>query len=538
MNRVCDSLGAALVAGLCMTFAQPTTVLAGGCDGDCGSGDLAEGEECAGDDYVDNFNAGCNEDPNNFIDIGNGGSICGSVSNYLAVGECDDDDDCADGEVCVDGTCIQNQRDTDWYRLDQASMMNQDKDGDGRVSIQTSLSSEFDGATFIIDINNCGAPIIIGDIGFSGAGCAGGEASGACVQWADHPNGIAIWVSTANTDGSPIFEGFECGSGLNDYTIDVSVTDFPDGVCPDPICGEKGTGACNDANGTPGCDDAACCGLVCDLEPLCCAFEWDNVCVTLANDLCSIAPICEAGGDTELTESVSLDITPLNSIACSLNDATTVANRYGRVYDLAAIMPGQGLSVTCVGWGIEINSANVDVTATVNVYTDTDADPGAGLVLQGSTELLIAGLTSEAILQANFDPPVEIPADTFMVVELDVPDLGGITGVFAGSNANGQNSPSYIAAPDCGATVLTDLAALDFPNMHLVNTVTGNTEGGGCVGDIDGDNDVDPSDLVLLLGSWSVDPDSCPGCPADLDGDDDVDGSDLVLLLGAWGPCP
>ncbi len=54
---------------------------------------------------------------------------------------------------------------------------------------------------------------------------------------------------------------------------------------------------------------------------------------------------------------------------------------------------------------------------------------------------------------------------------------------------------------------------------------------GGCVGDLNDTNDVDPSDLAILLGAW--------GTPAaDLNGDGTTDPSDLALLLGAWGPCP
>ena len=42
--------------------------------------------------------------------------------------------------------------------------------------------------------------------------------------------------------------------------------------------------------------------------------------------------------------------------------------------------------------------------------------------------------------------------------------------------------------------------------------------------------------LLLLLGEWGP----CPTegeCPADLDGDRDVDFTDLLLLLHVWGTC-
>ena len=58
-----------------------------------------------------------------------------------------------------------------------------------------------------------------------------------------------------------------------------------------------------------------------------------------------------------------------------------------------------------------------------------------------------------------------------------------------------------------------------------------------CPGDIDGDGQVGPGDLGLLIASWG----SCPGsgeCPADVDGNGAVNAGDLGLLVGAWGPCP
>ncbi|MBL9148576.1 MAG: hypothetical protein JNM94_07770 [Phycisphaerae bacterium] len=52
-----------------------------------------------------------------------------------------------------------------------------------------------------------------------------------------------------------------------------------------------------------------------------------------------------------------------------------------------------------------------------------------------------------------------------------------------------------------------------------------------CVGDLDHDGAVTPTDLGALLGQWG------PGGSADLDGDGTVGPSDLGILLGAWGVC-
>ena len=49
--------------------------------------------------------------------------------------------------------------------------------------------------------------------------------------------------------------------------------------------------------------------------------------------------------------------------------------------------------------------------------------------------------------------------------------------------------------------------------------------------DLNGDGQVDGSDLGLLFAAWG----ECKGCPEDLNGDGQVDGSDLGLLFAAWG---
>ena len=52
-------------------------------------------------------------------------------------------------------------------------------------------------------------------------------------------------------------------------------------------CGDAGAGDCCQANGTPGCDDAACCRLVCEIDGFCCGFEWDTNCALEAAQSCA-----------------------------------------------------------------------------------------------------------------------------------------------------------------------------------------------------------------------------------------------------------
>ena len=90
------------------------------------------------------------------------------------------------------------------------------------------------------------------------------------------------------------------------------------------------------------------------------------------------------------------------------------------------------------------------------------------------------------------------------------------------------------------------------PGEELCMTITINDEDGGfccselvCVTipdcsepanacDLDGDNVIGTSDLLILLGQWGSDPLG----PPDYDADGEVGTNDLLTLLAGWGPCP
>ncbi len=62
------------------------------------------------------------------------------------------------------------------------------------------------------------------------------------------------------------------------------------GSCP-------GSGDCCSANGTPGCEQALCCNIICAADPFCCDTEWDQICADAAQKDCGICENCPGSGD-------------------------------------------------------------------------------------------------------------------------------------------------------------------------------------------------------------------------------------------------
>ena len=246
-------------------------------------------------------------------------------------------------------------------------------------------------------------------------------------------------------------------------------------------------------------------------------------------------------GNTVLTHSLDDEITPGNSVACLGGNNTTADNAYARSYDLSVLLPGVPIDINCVTWGIELNN-NADVTAQVTLYKDVDGGAPVGpdddLEVLASQPLLISAGTIQELKIVIFDPPVTIKADIVLVVELALPDTNNITGVWVGSNPNGQTAPGYIRSDFCGVPTFVDIASLPGCDpcltMHIVNRVIGTIKSEPCPWDLDNNGSVGASDLLSLLVSWGP----CKGCPADFDGNGIVGASDLLALLVNWGPCP
>jgi hypothetical protein len=130
-------------------------------------------------------------------------------------------------------------------------------------------------------------------------------------------------------------------------------------LCGCQACGDPGTGDCCEANGSPYCDEEACCELVCGLDPYCCDTEWDTTCADLALANCSI--LCPTTG------------------ACCLPDGSCVD---GLTPDECAALPGgdfQGFETECLGANSNIIVWGVD---------DVDSDDSQLFVLNLATASL------------------------------------------------------------------------------------------------------------------------------------------------------
>jgi hypothetical protein len=222
-------LGARWWAPVCLGLSSWTH---GQCTNDCGIGDVAEGEWCLTDLSEDITNGGCNSDPVVFGDGSCATTICGLISTY-------------DADTNGDGVPDSDYRDTDWYLVSQSELAATDIDGNGVVQVQATLVSEFPGVAFIIsfqpDCNNLGFP---GTTGYSDAGCAGGDPALATLVVANHPSGVVVFVSSGTPDGGGIYDGLECSTGINDYTLLIE--------CLDPS--EPGGPICMATGDDPGLD--------------------------------------------------------------------------------------------------------------------------------------------------------------------------------------------------------------------------------------------------------------------------------------------
>jgi len=303
-------------------------------------------------------------------------------------------------------------------------------------------------------------------------------------------------------------------------------------------------------------------------------------------DVATCAPanpqeLCDPAGSILLTQNTDpLTISVGNSVACVAEDANDIQrynteNYFARSYDLGVgETAGLDVEVICVRVAVESNDGSAYPTE-VNIYEDVNGNepqsPAIDLNLLGTTVAWIPVNTALGFVEARFDPPVSVPADTVMVVELfmrernpsfiacDVdsdcdglicvgdPNPGDGTpegfcdsvfdsgGMWPGTNNLGETADSYLRSPSCGVNSYLSVTAIGFPQSMLIQEVhLGVASDCPCDCNTTPDGVVNTQDFLALLAQWGG-PGSCD-CKEPADGV--VDTQDFLAILATWGPCP
>jgi hypothetical protein len=250
---------------------------------------------------------------------------------------------------------------------------------------------------------------------------------------------------------------------------DKTCSDLAQDLCT--TCG-GGAGECCTAHATPSCNDEPCALAVCQQDPYCCEFEWDATCVAAAAELCDTSAICPRALTVAKSGAGTGSIT---GIGINCPGDCTESYGYGTMVTLTAAATGgsefSGWSGDCTGFDPECQvtmTANRSVTGTFTPGPQTLnvslAGSGTGTVTDGDAgDLDCPGTCSDTY-----------PYDT--VVTLTATPTGGASFVGWGGEASACGTTAT-----CQITLSEqrDVTATFQPPQTLNVTVSG----GGSVAD-------------------------------------------------------
>ena len=221
-----------------------------------------------------------------------------------------------------------------------------------------------------------------------------------------------------------------------------------------------------------------------------------------------------------------------NEIAGHLLSGVSVANTFSGVRIAGNSIHDNG------DLGIDLVDAGFNYGVTQNDMLDTDMG-GNGLQNFPVIDSAVRdGAGMHVIGSLHSSPSGDFTVEFFASAECDTEGFGegqvflGATNV--STNAAGNASFDLVVAASVPTGwVLTATATLEplgaTSEFSACAAVTGE---GSVVGDLDGDGDVDLTDLTILLSDFDC---VGGGCVGDVDGDGDTDLTDLAALLGSFG---
>ncbi len=459
---------------------------------------IDEGEDCGSDN-----NGGCNSvTQDEFTIVNLGDVVCGTAW--------------ADG-----GT-----RDTDWFQITLAET----------TTLTVTLDHDLlTGSAFFLVTGVCAAPAVGAD--GSTAACVQGV-----IETTLAPGTHTFFVGQTAFEGAPCPPpGDPCGGVGVNYVISFGAEEFVpcdltcNGTEEADACEQGGGGTPSDSdccidNGTPGCDDPECEALICGQDSFCCDTSWDQICADAAIAQCEV---CEGEGGT-VDPNGGCNSTPPSF--GSISDGETICGQ----------APASGGTRDTDWYNFSIAQAR-DIEITISSQFDAavfllDANDCAAIVLIDQVFNAAAG---EGACNTSTLTIEGLAAGDYSLFVGAGEEAGGIfEGVFCDQNAGysltleinpgpgGDTGACCLSACECGQATAED-CALQGGTFQGVDTLCDGDACDSCSGDLDLDNDVDSTDLNILLAAFGA------TNGGDLDCDGDTDSTDLNILLAGFGDdCP
>jgi len=185
-----------------------------------------------------------------------------------------------------------------------------------------------------------------------------------------------------------------------------------------------------------------------------------------------------------ISHSTSMTLSNTN-VACNGGTPSTSSdNRYFRYFKLSDFSITADYTISSVQFGVQtltIPTLPDGFPVTVKIYATTSNNfpvaypAGYTELAQVTTNFLLADV--ETLVSVPI--AATIPAGSNVLVEVGYVAQTASSGnrIFLSANDLGESAPTYISSTACSLVPPTPLASINFPNAHLVLSVTGTTLG-------------------------------------------------------------
>ncbi len=185
-----------------------------------------------------------------------------------------------------------------------------------------------------------------------------------------------------------------------------------------------------------------------------------------------------------ISHSTSMTLSNTN-VACNGGTPSTSSdNRYFRYFKLSDFSITADYTISSVQFGVQtltIPTLPDGFPVTVKIYATTSNNfpvaypAGYTELAQVTTNFLLADV--ETLVSVPI--AATIPAGSNVLVEVGYLAQTASSGnrIFLSANDLGESAPTYISSTACSLVPPTPLASINFPNAHLVLSVTGTTLG-------------------------------------------------------------